>query len=321
MPPLLAVAYLAVLLQNFAVARPVLLLVSYLFSVSCVATYGHIINDSFDVDADRQVGKHNAMSGVSWGGRTLLGTTFLIAGFLPAPIVDYSLFALLLLALNYLWPTLYSLPSIRFKEKGLLGVICDAMGSHVTPTLLAISIFMPMKPIADFAGFGFPLVVTLWAAVLGIKGILHHQLIDRDNDLATGTITLGTKTTPEVIGRFLTWFNLWVELPISAVLVLVVYSWCPLALAAFVIYCGMETLKYARGFKFALTDNPRTVRANVPFTNEMFYVLWLPMAAATQLAIRDPAWMWLPVIHAAVFYPVGLRQMREWIILIVKRWI
>ena len=77
-----------------------------------------------------------------------LATTdrFLIAGFLPTWVAPYSIGVLTLLALNYLWPTIYSIPMTRLKEKGLFGVVCDAMGSHVTPTLFVLALFATSTP-------------------------------------------------------------------------------------------------------------------------------------------------------------------------------
>jgi 4-hydroxybenzoate polyprenyltransferase len=310
-PPLLAVAYLTIALLEIDFTRGALLLACYLFSVSCAATYGHIINDIFDVNSDRRAGKHNAMAEWNWSTRTGLCLTVLCAGFLPALIVPYPACALLLLALNYVWPTIYSLPAIRLKERGILGVVCDVLGSHVTPTLLALAIFQDEGRAALGGHAGFPLIITLWSSVLGIKGILHHQIADRDNDIASGTATFAAKAKPESMTRFLAWFNLWIEAPVSGAVVIVVYSWCQLAIAAYATYCILETAKYGLGFQFSPSTDRRNVRANIPFANEMFYVLWLPLAAAVQLAVRDSAWLCLPLLHVAIFYKTFAMQLRD----------
>ena len=39
----------------------------------------------------------------------------------------------------------------------------------------------------------------------------------------------------------------------------------------------------------------------MPFANEMFYTLWLPLAAAVQLALHDVSFAWLPVLHGLLF--------------------
>jgi 4-hydroxybenzoate polyprenyltransferase len=306
-PPLLAVAYLAVLNQDIDFGRAILLLGCFVFSVSCVAAYGHAINDTFDVEQDRQAGKANAMAALGWSGRFVLIGAFLCAGFLPALLAGYPASAVLLLALNYVGPAAYSLPGIRLKERGISGVICDAVSSHVTPTLFVLFVFGAPQT----GQFAFSVAVTLWAAALGIKGILHHQILDRENDIRSGTATFSTTLAPESSRWFLIRFNLAVELPVSTLLVVVVYRWCPLGAAALAIYCAFEALKFALGFRFRHSNDSQSNRASIPFANEQFYVFWLPLAAAVQLATGGPEWLLLPVLHMSFFYQPTLLQMHE----------
>jgi SAM-dependent methyltransferase len=308
-PPLLAIAYIDMLRFGMAPGEGARLLVSSLFSICCVAIYGHVVNDIFDLEADRLANKVNRLAAMRPGRRLLLTVAFLLAGFLPALVTGYSIGAVSLLALNYFWPTIYSIPVPRLKEKGLLGVACDALGSHITPTLFILALFAPAAP----GGLSVTaLVAILWAAVLGLKGILHHQIADRDNDIRSGVVTFATKADVPTLQRFLTGFNLWAELPVSALFALVVCPWFPLALPAFALYLGSEAVKYKLGFQFALTDDPAEVRPSVPFTNEMFYILWLPMAAALQLAFQGPGFFWVPLLHAAIFRQPLLRQLGDW---------
>jgi hypothetical protein len=44
----------------------------------------------------------------------------------------------------------------------------------------------------------------------------------------------------------------------------------------------------------------------------MFYVLWMPMAAATQLGLDNPAFIWLPLLHAIIFHQPVARQISDW---------
>ena len=98
----------------------------------------------------------------------------------------------------------------------------------------------------------------------------------------------------------------------SAVLAVVVWRWCPLATFALVVYTGTELVKYKLGFQFALTADRETIRPSVPFANEMYYVLWLPMAAAVQVGYAQPALLWIPVLHALVFYQPIAQQVADW---------
>lgn len=303
-PPLLTVSYLTILMTDTDPRVAAVLIGCYVFSVSSVAIYGHVINDIFDVETDLQAGRRNAMTDVPQSMRVLLAVIFLCAGFLPALIVHYPLTAFLLLGANYLWPTIYSVPGFRLKERGLLGVICDALGSHITPTLLGLVLFGAFELPAPIRRL-YPLIITVWATALGIKGILHHQVLDHEADTASGTSTFAIAAGPDAIKRFMTEFNLLVELPASAALVFLVVPWCPLAAVALAVYCALETIKYTAGFQFALSHS---IRASVPFANEMFYTLWMPMAAALQLAARGPAWLWLPVVHFVLFRDVFAAQ-------------
>lgn len=307
-PPLLAVAYLEILRSGVAPDEAAQLLGWGFYSIVCVAVYGHVINDMFDLEADRLANKVNQLAAIPLSRRVLLAVGFLTGGFLPGWVVGYPASAWWLLALNYLWPTLYSVPVVRLKERGVLGVACDALGSHITPTLLVLALFSGAT--GQFGLLAWPPV--LWAGCLGLKGILHHQIGDRENDIQSGLVTFATRTPVESLQRFLTRFNLLVELPVSAVLVAAVMPWCPAAVAALALYLATETAKYQLGFQFALSADPATIRASVPFTNEMFYVLWMPMAAAVQLSLDNPAFAWLPLVHLLVFYPPVAQQIADW---------
>jgi 4-hydroxybenzoate polyprenyltransferase len=312
-PPLLAIAYLDILRFGIAPLEAVPLLACALVSIFCVAIYGHVVNDIFDLEADRLANKPNRLATMRPAWRVLLTAAFLIGGFLPALVVDYSAGATALLLLNYFWPTIYSIPLTRLKERGLLGVACDALGSHVTPTLFILVLFARATPdAAADSPTPIAIVATLWAALLGLKGILHHQISDRDNDLRSGIETFATRSSVASLQRFLTRFNLLVELPISALFALMAAPWCPLAIPALLLYTGSEAAKYKLGFQFALTPDPATTRASVPFTNEMFYVLWLPMAAAIQLGLDRRALFWLPLLHGLVFRRPAVQQVADW---------
>jgi 4-hydroxybenzoate polyprenyltransferase len=316
-PPLLAVAYLDILRSGIAANDAVRLLACSMFSICCVAVYGHVLNDIFDQEADRLANKVNRVAIMRPVWRVLLPPAFIIGGFLPTFAAHYSIGPLLFLTLNYLWPTIYSIPFTRLKERSLFGVACDALGSHITPTLFVLALFATSGPARLSSGqIGFVVIGTLWAAVLGLKGILHHQIADRENDIQSGIMTFATKTRPEVLQRFLTSFNLLTELPVSALLTVKVSSWCPMAIAAFIVYTGSEVTKYVLGFKFGLTANPVTIRASVPFTNEMFYVLWMPMAAATQIGLDKPGLFSLPILHAVIFHQPVVQQLNDWLAII-----
>lgn len=309
-PPLLAVAYLELLRAGATPEAALPPLAFYLAAVVCVASYGHVVNDIFDIEADRRAGKANTMAALPVFLHSALPAALLGAGFAAALLGRFPPIALALLAANYLWPTLYSWPATRLKEHGLWGVVADAFGSHLTPTLLALALLAPAWP-RDGASAAFAVLAVLWACALGFKGILHHQMLDRDADRIAGVDTFATAAGPGPIERFMPRYNLLFELPVSAALAAAAFPWCPLAAAAFALHCALETLKFRLGFRFQLGPQASTNRANIPFANEFFYCVWLPLAACLQLALADPAWLWLPPLHALAFVRIVAAQARD----------
>jgi 4-hydroxybenzoate polyprenyltransferase len=299
LPPLLLVVYIELIRRHASLGASVASICVLLFCVSCVAAYGHVVNDWCDIADDELAGKPNAMRDLHMLARAALSVGFLVAGFaVLAPFPD-AWPARILLALNFLWPTIYSIPQVRLKERGLLGVLCDAAGSHITPTLFAfadVSLFVPGP-----ANVFVVTALVLWATVLGIKGILYHQIADRANDEIAGVATFAATFDTSRLLMVLSRYNLLLELPVSIFLTVVVAAFLPLAVVAIVAYLVLESTKYLLGFEFAVSSDARLRRPSVPFANEMFYTLWFPLAAAAGLALHGIWFAWVPVVHCLLF--------------------
>jgi len=75
----------------------------------------------------------------------------------------------------------YSVPPIRLKERGILGVISAAAAQRL-PNFLMLAVSVPFDTAAV-------LIVSAWLLVLGLAFIVDHQLIDLVNDERSGTRT------------------------------------------------------------------------------------------------------------------------------------
>src|SRR5207248_3289056 len=82
------------------------------------------------------------------------------------------------------------------------------------PTAFVLTVYAAPAAPGSPGRLAFPLLAVLWAFVQGIKGILNHQVADRDNDVAAGVTTFATAAFPDRIERFLPGYNLCVELPV-----------------------------------------------------------------------------------------------------------
>jgi hypothetical protein len=298
-PPLLLVVYIELIRRHASLGASLAAICVLLCSVSCVAAYGHVVNDWCDIADDGRAGKPNAMQGVPVLRRAALSLALLGAGFVVLAPFPNAWPARIALAVNYLWPTLYSVPGVRLKERGLLGVLSDAAGSHITPTVFAfadVSLFVPASANAVVLT-----AVLLWATALGIKGILYHQIADIANDEIAGVTTFAATFDASRLSAVLGRYNLLVELPVSVFLTVAVAAFLPMAVAAIVFYLAIESTKYVLGFEFAVSSDARLRRPSVPFANEMFYTLWLPLAGALQLALSSVSFAWLPILQALLF--------------------
>lgn len=292
-PPLLSVAYLQILQMNFKAEEVALFLPAFVFSIACVAAYGHVVNDIFDIKSDLLAGKINVIQafGVNW--RAYICLVFVILGFAPAIFLSYSVSGCLLLALNYFWPTIYSLPGIRLKERGVAGVFCDAVGSHVTPALFMMVSIVDQADVVYDDLLMFAVVVVIWSMIFGLKGIVNHQLADKENDLASRTNTFATRVEGGALEKFMLRFHLLAELPVNLLLVCVVVVVCPLVVFGLLVYIFVEFVKFRLGFEFSLFANSKNSRASYPFVNDYFYDFWLPLTAALQLFVVGFSWWWV----------------------------
>ena len=99
--------------------------------------------------------------------------------------IDYA-FSFILFPLSlifylaaYLAFSLYSISPFRFKNRGVLGVIADASGAHLFPSLFVASSMMHNMHISIDPYW--LVIVGVWSFAYGLRGILWHQFWDREN--------------------------------------------------------------------------------------------------------------------------------------------
>ena len=149
------------------------------------ASYVSLLNDLTDLEEDKLAGKQNRLEEKPRYFALILIAVCIFAGVIAAFFL--SGITLVLYCCAWIVFTLYSVPPFRLKKRGFLGVLADASGSHVFPQLFAISALTDWchKEI-DWVWF---CAVGIWSFALGLRGILWHQLKDRDNDKIIGIKT------------------------------------------------------------------------------------------------------------------------------------
>jgi 4-hydroxybenzoate polyprenyltransferase len=189
--PMLATAYATAFLLKISILSlwPMLLLA--LVAWAACAAYVSVINDLTDLEDDLASGKVNRLVGKS----RLFGAAMLACCIVPGAAVviywrdDPPLLSLYLT--SWVAFTLYSLPPVRLKKRGVFGLLADACGAHLFPALFAATLVSrrhagPMDIIWLAA-------VAVWSLSLGLRGILWHQLSDLHNDEKVGLSTFARR--------------------------------------------------------------------------------------------------------------------------------
>jgi hypothetical protein len=169
-------------------------------ALAIAAVFASVLNDLTDRAVDRRAGKPNRLEGrsdrfcgVALAVPVVAGTGLAAIAWFHHPV------SLGLYGGTYLAFVLYSVPPFRLKNRSAMGVVADAAGEHLLPTLLAVTV------VFDAAGRPLDLAwctaVAAWAFALGVRGITWHQLSDADADALAGVFTLGVRRA-ELARRF-----------------------------------------------------------------------------------------------------------------------
>jgi 4-hydroxybenzoate polyprenyltransferase len=287
--PILAAFYATALTLQVPVSSLWLSALTLLLALVPGAAYVSVINDLTDRDEDLAAGKPNRLLG-----RSRLYAATLVALTAGAGVVFCILWrndALMLGVYLAAWLafSLYSLPPFRFKARGILGVLCDAGGAHLFPTLVAV--ILACRGAGRPVSIAWLAAVGTWAFAIGLRGILWHQLTDRDNDRLAGVRTFAQLHPPHVAARLGTYVVFPLELAALAAMLWHLRSvWAVGFLVVYALFAATRT------YRFRL--NPVIVAPKQRFLivlNE-YYDLFLPVAILLQS--RD--WIVL-AIHLALF--------------------
>ncbi len=312
--PAIAVSWCAALFYQvpaWATARSILLIA---FVGLCAGSYGHIINDVFDIEVDRNAGKRNHMARFTPLQRFLLCALTLGLGFLPVLFVSYSPTSLILISIEFLLPTIYSIPPIRLKGRGALGLVCDSLGAHMVPCLYCISVLAHFSSRPDLiptpASITFICLTAVWALVLGLIGILIHEFEDRENDIRSGIRTFATDVEFHTVRRPIAIFYA-VELLAFAGMVIVLLHPAPaiaIALLFFLIITAIKLVSHWPHYRHYSDDATAVQWWQL---SHPFYEAYLPIAASLQFAFGHPWLLAFPVLEFAVFAPTFRQQLAD----------
>jgi hypothetical protein len=292
--PILATAYATAFLLKVRVTSlwPQLLLL--LVALAACATYVSLINDLTDLKEDLASGKANRLAGKS---RTFVAAAFaccILPGVAAALFWRGEPLLLSLYSASWVAFTLYSLPPFRLKGRGALGLLADASGAHLFPSLLAAALVYRAQ--AGAAGALWFAAVGVWALSYGVRGILWHQLGDLRNDEKVGLSTFArrhTMTSLRGLGNFVVF-----PAEVAAFCFVLRQAGSPLAFALLVYYALLTFLrKRLWGVGLVVV----TPRARAYIAMQEYYEVFFPLAFLLSSSAVYPLDALVVVAHLLLF--------------------
>src|ERR1041385_4676598 len=137
--PVLATMYASAFLLRVSIISLLPLVLIVLVALAACAVYVSFVNDFTDRADDMASGKTNRLVGKSSAFIATVLAVCILSGFAVAFYWLHDRLLLFLYSGSWIAFTVYSLPPIRLKERSGLGVLADACGAHLFPTLLAVA--------------------------------------------------------------------------------------------------------------------------------------------------------------------------------------
>lgn len=300
---------------NSILSTAIRLLPAYLF----IGISGYFLNDLFDKKADELSNKFNITKIIN---KYVLLFLILIFGFIGYYLLfTISKKASIVLIFQFLLLLGYSVPYIRLKEKGILGLITDAIYAHVIPGIILLYILQEYTAISISLWTGF----IAFTVLLGLRDIALHQLKDIENDKQSDTLTFAVKNQ-KTIKNLIRKFNFYAAFTLCVLLffvqkqassILFTLLFCTLTISYVVL-----VIKYKILPKDALIDNYIVISSIVLFsllmkTNNLICMLLLLHPYFIQKSKSFSKWLMITLIPLTVnyslyfiFLPLG-RNLKE----------
>jgi 4-hydroxybenzoate polyprenyltransferase len=265
----------------------VVVLLAVVGTIAAWAAFGYGINEVADRQCDQQAGKSNRAAGLSRATWSLfllltagssLGLTLLWRADAAAPAL---VLAGLVLSAGY------SLPPLRLKERGAMGLVAAAVAQWGLP-VLAVSAIQPWGSLRPG-----PWCLALLGLAIGMRWIAVHQMHDTAVDRNAGVQTYasgGGRIWLVIMGAFLS------ELVLLATTLVITLPESIPAIVALGLSIILQLLPRPRGDSFR-----KRLQGYEHAPLREYYFLLLPVTLAVGRGLSSPAFLLL----AAMFLVLG----------------
>lgn len=297
-PFLMSVPYFMLFAASASFAKSLITILWSLCTIAGIAGFAYLSNDIFDRAADRAAGRPNGTTDLPAWAAALAFSAFLGAALAPWIFYFVDVVSLSLLIAEFLLLLAYSVPPLRLKQRGGLGVAADALYAHVIPALLAAYAFYVVTGRTYGRFPAFVAMLGTWQLCVGLRSVVTHQLADAEHDRAARISTYVIRRGEQASMRLIAFVLAPLELAAWAAFTAVAAATIPLLAAGWVAYAAVTGLIVKVHLGQPLRE-PLCDRLD-RFLNE-YYLRWLPLAVLLALCIRDPRMIALLVLHLVLF--------------------
>lgn len=293
--PLLTIFYATALFCGASLIEIWILPLYLLFSLGVGAIYVSVINDLTDIETDELAGKNNRFADKSLLFKSSILSICLVLGLILNFFwFRFNFYVGLFYLAAWISYTLYSVPPFRFKNRGLLGILCDATGAHFFPFLFVTA--------ATFAWIGkdfdikWLILIGIWSFSSGIRGILWHQLQDFFIDRKSGVNTFVTKYSRSIaclIGERIIF-----PIEIISFVILILYSQNFLVTVFLLFYF---LLIWSRSVVWEMNVVIVAPQPQYQIVMDDFYSALFPLSVLLPLIVINPANLIIAGVHFVLF--------------------
>ena len=262
-----------------------------------MAALGYFLNDWSDEASDKVANKHNITSSLSVLNKTIISILLFSIGLAPWLLFTKNNLFVFILLLETALILLYSFPPFRFKERGWVAPITDALYAHVLPSVLFLFLILSEVPPL------FLFIVVAWKMLSGVRYYLNHIALDFHNDKLSGTKTLATQYGVLALYRWISKFIFPLEVLFVTALFLLSLSHTPyvIPVALFLLFGTIfieQILTTTTTASFFVYNFSR-------ITIDDFYQKVFPIASLIGLVYLDNKFFILLIGHLLLFHSLG----------------
>lgn len=298
-PFLISILYFYLYTGVLSLPTALLAVCCSLCTIIGIAGFGYFCNDVTDREADRKAGRPNGTLAL-----TKMQIALLFAFFVVVALVPWVLYfpvnwvSLGLLAGQFLLFIAYATPPLRLKERGVLGLVADALYAHAIPAILAGYTFHLLTNQIYKHTFLLLGALGSWQFFLGLRNILQHQILDVEHDRGAGSCTYAVQAGPKAAFNLMKGLFVPLEILGFVTFTVVISLTIPVMVIAWPVYLLIAGLIVRLHWKEKLL-HPLNDRLH--FFMDDYYLRWIPLILLGALCLRGPRMGTLLLLHLLLF--------------------